>query len=206
VKQLAARLLPAELLVCRGPANGRRIALSFDDGPAALTHAYLDVLDAFGAKATFFLVGARSALRPEEVSEISRRGHEIGNHGYTHRTFPELSRDELIGELENTAALLPPPRGRRLVRPPRGAVSAGALVASALAGYTTALWSYDSNDWRVHDADAIGDSLQQASITPGEILLFHEDQAWTLAALPGILRHLNEEGHELVTLSDLLRG
>ena len=205
LKALADKLLPSKLLVCRGPEQRRRVALTFDDGPAELTTAYLDVLDAYNAKATFFLLGGCCALRPEGVMEIVRRGHEVGSHGYTHRTFSGLARDELVGELENTASLLPEAQGLRLVRPPKGALSPGAFVTCAGAGYTTVLWSHDSDDCRVDSAAELCRGMQSANIRNGEILLFHEGQRWTIDALPGILKHLIEEGHELVTVSELLR-
>src|SRR5690606_15358793 len=51
--------------------------LTIDDGPSDDTVAILDLLDAHGAKATFFLVGERAAARPELAREIARRGHGI---------------------------------------------------------------------------------------------------------------------------------
>src|SRR3546814_7752591 len=62
----------------------RRVWLTFDDGPSDDTPALLDLLDAHGAKATFFLVGERAAARPGLVRGIVARGHGLGNHSHGH--------------------------------------------------------------------------------------------------------------------------
>src|SRR5690606_22357326 len=64
--------------------GGNGVWLTIDDGPSDDTVAVLDLLDAHGAQATFFLVGDRAAARPELVREIVRRGHGIGNHSRSH--------------------------------------------------------------------------------------------------------------------------
>lgn len=69
-------------VLTRVPGEG--VWLTIDDGPSDDTRALLDLLDAHDAKATFFLVGARAAARPELVREIAARGHGIGNHSQTH--------------------------------------------------------------------------------------------------------------------------
>lgn len=207
IKAVADAILPSRLFVCRGPARGRRLALTFDDGPDELTTEYLDILDAYGVKATFFLIGNMCALRPEGVEEIVRRGHEVGGHGYTHRAFSSLDHEELVGELENTAALLPDPgTSLRLVRPPKGAISLRALMTCASQGYTTVLWSHDSNDCRTDTAGELQSSVARLNLRSGDILLFHEGQRWTIDALPSILQRIREEGYELVTVGDLLDG
>ncbi len=199
-------ILPTSLVVWRGPARRPRVALTFDDGPTSLTRAYLDVLDQFGARSTFFVVGELCAGDPEIVEEIVARGHEVAAHGYTHTPFPGLQRlRALRGELDRTATLLPnTPRRRPLVRPPRGAVSLGSLAACALAGYTTALWSFDSGDWCTDSATAVIDAFREHPVGPGAIALLHDGQTWTLEALPSILEQLRVAGHELVTMGELL--
>ena len=63
----------------------RAVYLTFDDGPIPeATPWILDVLDQFGAKATFFMVGDNAHRYPELLDEVRRRGHAIGNHTYNH--------------------------------------------------------------------------------------------------------------------------
>jgi peptidoglycan/xylan/chitin deacetylase (PgdA/CDA1 family) len=191
--------------VMRGHVR-RRLALTFDDGPGELTRPYLNVLERFGVRATFFLVGELCAARPEFVSAIAAGGHEIGGHGYTHRRFPTLVSRDLREELSRTAALLPQLPGRRpLVRPPHGAVSLSSILTCANAGFTTVLWSHDSGDWRTTSADYVCAAFEdERAPEPGAIVLLHEGQPWTLDALPRVLSRLSEAGHDLVTVGELL--
>lgn len=54
----------------------------------------LNVFDHFGIKATFFVPGRVAEVYPEQVQEITKRGHEIGHHGYAHENFADLSTDQ----------------------------------------------------------------------------------------------------------------
>lgn len=203
-KALAEAILPPSIVVWRGKER-RRIALTFDDGPTPLTRDYLDVLDQLGARATFFLVGELCAQSPELVREIAARGHELANHGYTHRPFPKLGDRELSRELALTQSLLPSTRqGRALVRPPYGAVSPTSLLTCARQGFTTVLWSLNSGDWARHDPAEVAKTFCAREAAGGDIVLLHEGQPWTMNALPTIVGELKKAGHELVTVSELL--
>ena len=210
-KAIAEALLPTSLVAWREPGTRRgqggagRVALTFDDGPTPLTRDYLAVLERYGVRATFFLVGELCARHPELVLAIQRAGHELAGHGYTHRRFTNLTPRALIDELERTRALLPAePNKRPVVRPPHGSVSLTSTVTSASAGYTTVLWSYDSNDWATHQASEVTRTFEEQPVDPGEIVLFHEGQTWTLDALPRVIERLRRAGHELTTTGELL--
>jgi peptidoglycan/xylan/chitin deacetylase (PgdA/CDA1 family) len=205
LKHAAAAAVPRGVLVRRGPASGKRVALTFDDGPHAMTDAYLDVLDRFGARATFFVVGRACAQHGDAVRRIVARGHEVAGHGFTHTAFTKLDPGALHDELDRTAALLPPVRTQhKLVRPPTGATSVRSLALCARAGYTTVLWSRDSDDCRTTSPDEVAARLAPEALRPGDIVLLHESQEWTLAALPRVLEGLARGGFEAVTVSDLL--
>jgi peptidoglycan/xylan/chitin deacetylase (PgdA/CDA1 family) len=205
-RRAAELLAPPSLLVFRGPPERRAVALTFDDGPEALLDQYLDALDRAAARATFFVLGAACAARRAGLIEIVRRGHEVAAHGYTHKRFPTLSAAQLDDELRRTAALLPVPLTRRpLVRPPQGATSLRSLMRTARAGYTTVMWSLDSDDCRTQSADEVAARVAPERVRPGEIVLLHEGQSWTLAALPRILDGLRQADYALVTVGELLR-
>ena len=94
-------------------------ALTFDDGPdPETTLAVLDLLGRVGAKATFFLVGARAARHPELVARIAAEGHAIGNHGWDHPALLMLAPAE-TRELRRppTIAAAGVAPSRRCVRP-----------------------------------------------------------------------------------------
>jgi peptidoglycan/xylan/chitin deacetylase (PgdA/CDA1 family) len=201
---VAERALPHAVLIGRGAPDVRRVALTFDDGPGAMTDAYLDALEAEGARATFFVVGETCTQNHAALLAIIKRGHEVAGHGYTHRAFPSLTAAELRDELERTARLLPPARRRSLVRPPGGKVSPGSVVRCARAGYATVLWSVDSDDCRTNSAAQVVANLAPGRLTPGDIVLLHEGQRWTLEALAPALRALREAGYQMVTVSELV--
>lgn len=201
--QNAADLAPRELLVRHGSRKVPRVALTFDDGPDALTPRYLDLLDALAVRATFFLIGTACERSPEAVRDIVARGHEVASHGHTHKTFPSLPASALSAELSRVQELLPPSERRRpLLRPPRGAVTPVSLLRCAAAGYTTVLWSLDSDDCRTESAGEV--AARAASAKSGEIILLHEGQEWTLEALPAVVTSLRGAGLELVTVGEML--
>jgi peptidoglycan/xylan/chitin deacetylase (PgdA/CDA1 family) len=207
LRELAAGILPRSVLFVRGPRSRRRrrIALTFDDGPDAMTHRYIDVLARLGVRATFFLVGENVARAPELAREYVRRGHEVGGHGWTHESFAAMPASRLAEELARTRAVLPPAASvRPLVRPPRGSLSARALLQIATAGYTTVLWSRDSDDCRSSDPHTIARRLAPEAVRNGDVVLLHEMQPWTLEALPPVVSALRRRGWELVTLTELL--
>jgi peptidoglycan/xylan/chitin deacetylase (PgdA/CDA1 family) len=162
-------------------------------------------LDELGTRATFFVVGEMCAKHPDIVAEIAARGHELAGHGYTHRRFTELSPGELSDELERTQALLPPSAQERpFVRPPHGAMSLRSMLTCSRRGFTTVLWSYNSDDWRNKETSQVEEVFNERTAEAGEIVLLHDGQSWTMNALPRIVGALEKAGHELVTVGELL--
>jgi len=188
----------------RGPSNARRVALTFDDGPDSLTARYLDVLDELGVPATFFVLGERAAAHPELVRDYLRRGHQVAGHGYDHTRFTKLARRQLVAQCARTdEAIGGQLTGRPWVRPPHGSIDAPSLLALRAAGYLVAMWSVDSCDYNEHDPGKLAERCSPNVIVPGDVLLFHEGQEWTLAALPRIVTALHAAGYEHVTMHDL---
>jgi peptidoglycan/xylan/chitin deacetylase (PgdA/CDA1 family) len=188
----------------RGPTTHKRVALTFDDGPDALTPRYLDVLDELGVPATFFVLGAGAERDPDRVRAYLRRGHQVASHGFDHARFTKLSRRELLAQCERTDhAIGGQASGSSWVRPPHGSLDASALLALRSAGYVVALWSVDSCDYEIHQPDELAARCRPGVVGPGDVLLFHEGQDWTLAALPQIVAALHAAGLECVTMYDL---
>jgi peptidoglycan/xylan/chitin deacetylase (PgdA/CDA1 family) len=205
LRMAATHLVPDQVMLLRGPRGRRRIALTFDDGPHALTAKYLAVLARAGVRATFFVVGRACLEHPGSLSDIVGAGHEVAGHGFTHTEFPLLEERELRRELDRTAALLPPPKTRRaLVRPPRGVVTPRSLLACFRAGYTSAMWSLDTLDWDASSADDIVRRVPTSRVGPGEIILMHEGRTATLEALPRVIADLQGAHFELVSVSELI--
>lgn len=179
-------------LVRHGPRDRRRIALTFDDGPGARTAEYLAALGRCRTRATFFVIGKAAAAHPQAVRAIAAAGHELAAHGYSERAFPSLDGDELSYELAHTAALLPAPAGGRrpLVRPPRGVLDLSSVARCAALGYTTVLWSLDSDDCRTAAPEGVAEAVQPDRVRPGDIVRLHDSQPWTVAALPLVIAQI----------------
>jgi len=191
-------------LLRRGPATSKRVALTFDDGPDALTPRYLDLLDELGVPATFFVIGERAAQEPDVMREYVRRGHQVAGHGYDHTRFTELSRRELLDQVARTdRAIGGQASGRSWVRPPHGSLDAASLIGLRTSGHVVALWSVDSCDYSERDPAQLAARCAPGRVSAGDVLLFHEGQEWTLAALPPIVAALHGAGLECVTMHDL---
>jgi peptidoglycan-N-acetylglucosamine deacetylase len=202
VKNAVIDRLPGVLR--RGPLTSKRVALTFDDGPDELTPRYLEMLDDLGVPATFFVCGERAVHCPDLVREYIKRGHQVANHGYDHTRFTRLSRRQLLDQLERTErAIGGQITGRSWVRPPHGAIDARSVLAMRAAGYVVALWSVDSCDFDIRDAQQLAETCSPAVVGAGDVLLFHEGQQWTIDALPRIVAALHASGLECVTMHDL---
>jgi peptidoglycan/xylan/chitin deacetylase (PgdA/CDA1 family) len=196
--------LPSAWLLRHGPRDRPRVALTFDDGPDAMTSAYLDELDRLDVRATFFVVGTLCLRRPTDLLSIVGRGHEVGAHGWWHRPFTALRTKEILDGLRRFDGILPPPTWRRLVRPPNGGIDARAVLAIASAGASVVLWSVDSGDWCARAPDELVRNV--ACARPGDVVLLHEGQQWTLDGLRDVVTRLRDRGLDFVTISELARG
>ena len=96
---------------------------SWTDTQNAHTRKVLDILDAHGAKATFFVIGRKVEKHPDVVKEIVARGHEVGVHGYAHdRLFSLRGPRRVRRDLEQAVRALEKVTKTRptLFRPPVG--------------------------------------------------------------------------------------
>jgi peptidoglycan-N-acetylglucosamine deacetylase len=192
------------------------VALTFDDGPSGTTPAILDVLDTYGVRATFFVIGSWVERLPDVVRDAAARGHELGNHTWTH-VDADRTRElaALYDEVATTNDVIERVTGRRptLLRPPYGSDPGRfARVAAECGLDATVLWSVQSFDWQDPEPEPIVEQVV-AEVEPGAIVLFHDGQrdtndakprVSTLAALPTILEHLRSVGYEFLTVSELL--
>jgi peptidoglycan/xylan/chitin deacetylase (PgdA/CDA1 family) len=194
-------------IVSHGRRDVAAVALTFDDGPGAVTPAVLDVLARRGARATFNVLGARVRAGAPLVRRAVSDGHELGVHGWRHR---DLSRGpaRAVAELVRARAAIRAVSGAqpRVFRPPFGAASRRLAAAARALGLVTVTWDVDPRDFEEPGADAIRERVR-AGVRPGSIVLLHDDRqalAPTAVALEGILDDLAARGLEAVTVSRLL--
>jgi peptidoglycan/xylan/chitin deacetylase (PgdA/CDA1 family) len=185
------------------------VALTFDDGPGAVTGAVLEVLGIHGAHATFNVLGERIAGRERLLQRVVREGHEIGVHGWTHadhRDRPLLrarGAARTARQISRTTGVRP-----RLFRPPFGLTNRRLQIALAAHGLRTVLWDVDPRDFEEPGAPTICDRIL-AAIRPGSIVLLHDDRAQlmpTADAVNVLLPELPRRGWCALTVSDVLAG
>lgn len=194
LKPLLARIAPSAFVYRGAAGTPARVSLTFDDGPDPRhTRGLLDTLEAAGARGSFFLQGRNAERHPDLVREIHARGHELGNHGFSHRRAREIGVPAYLEEARRTHEMLEAFTGARLARlfrPPYGEMTVAATVALARAGFRIVHWSHDSRDSFIADAAELTAHVRSLPVAAGDILLFHEDQPQTLQALPAILAGL----------------
>lgn len=182
------------------------VSISFDASwGGEQTLGILDVLDEYDVKATFFLVGIWVEKYPELVKEIAARGHEIGNHSATHPHMTKISEAKMREELETMSSQLEQLTGTRptLFRPPYGDYNDRVVTLCRQEGYEVVQWSVDSLDWKNYGVE---DVIRKATrnVQKGDIVLFHNDAKYTLAALPTILQAYRDKGLKVIPVGEML--
>ena len=169
------------------------------------TKTLLDILDEHKVKTTFFLVGDWVEKYPESVKEISKRGHDVGNHSDTHAHMTQISLSEQKTEIENCnqkiESLINKPV--TLFRPPYGEYDNSVVeVCNGLDMYCTQ-WNIDSLDWKDPSASQITKNIT-SKIKNGSIILLHNGATNTPEALPMVIEAIQKEGYEIVPISQIL--
>lgn len=182
------------------------LSISFDAAwGGAQTMDILDILDEYGVKTTFFLVGIWVERYPELVKEIIARGHEIGNHSTSHPQMSKLSEEKIREELKITSDRVQQLTGVRptLFRPPYGDYNDKVVTVSRAEGYECVQWNVDSLDWKNRGTQ---DLISQATKNnkPGDIVLFHNDSQYIVEALPTILKTYQNAGFTIIPVSEIL--
>ncbi len=191
--------------------NSMKIALTFDDGPHPhQTERILDTLDQYGIKATFFMVGVNVQNYPEAARDVLKRGHEVGNHTFSHPLVAKLDQGALereMGACEDVLEELCEYRPH-LFRPPEGALTSSVSACTEQGDYSLVLWSLDTRDWEVKNTEKIVQTVL-SRVQAGDIILMHDYigvGSKTPEALAILLPELIARGYEPVTVSELLSG
>ena len=203
---------PQSQLFCpvltRLPTTEHAVWLTIDDGPSEQTLPMLDLLDRHQAKATFFVVGARAAARPDLVQEILRRGHTLGNHSETHpvRWFWALPPARMRAQVEHTQTILEGITGRR-PRWFRAVIGfANPFVAAALhrTGLTRVAWCARGYDAVVADPQRVVGMVER-HLCPGAIVLMHEGapHGRNLEGMALLLQRLDALGYRTLLPEEL---
>lgn len=182
------------------------VALTFDDGPDANTLKLIELFEAEGVKATFFITGARLEKSPDIARKTLEMGHEIGNHSITHPILPNLTpekvREEIAGMQERIKSVLG--IEAKIFRAPNlryddkvWAVLSELSLPAVNATVSTSDWNKEVTAEQVY-------KTATTNIKPGSIILMHSWPGKTLEVMPRVIADLKEQGFRFVTVSGLL--
>jgi len=206
-------------LVSHQPSAGRRIALTFDDGPnPTWTPKIAAVLLAQHVPATFFEVGSQVVRYPAITRMLHRDGFELGNHTFTHANLSSLPGWEAQLQISLTESAISGITGirPRLVRPPYSSTTEAVTPAEqhtwgaiAATGHIIAVANYDTQDWeRPGVSTIVSNVLSEPTIRRGigGVVLMHDaggNRSQTVAALPKLIAALRSRGFSFATVSQM---
>ncbi|WP_027530090.1 polysaccharide deacetylase family protein [Bradyrhizobium sp. WSM3983] len=189
------------------PLKDHEVVLTFDDGPLPkYSNQVLKILADECIKATFFTIGEQAKANPEGVRKLVAAGHTVGTHSMTHPlTFDKMPIEKIEAEVNGgiawTSAAMTEPSSQLapFFRIP------GLMRAEGVENYLISrgiqVWSADfpADDWRHVSPDRVYQlAIQRLEAKGKGILLLHDIQARTVAALPKIIRELKARGYRIV--------
>ena len=177
------------------------VALTFDDGPGKYTKELVDLLSKNNVKASFFMVGQNIKNYKSYVKYAYDNGMEICNHSQNHKNLKNLSKDEILDEINSVDDMLEKITGQKpkYYRSPGG--NQNDTVLSTIPK-PCILWNVDTRDWESRDTQKIIDKTLK-EVDDGDIILMHEIYKTTLDAVEPIIVKLKEKGYNFVTVTEL---
>lgn len=179
----------------RMDSREKSVYLTFDDGPIPeATPFILDVLDRFGIKATFFMVGDNARKYPHLLEEVRRRGHRIGNHTHNHIGGLRWLSRNYVRNVERANELLQ----TNLFRPPHGWMKWSEYIRLGKR-YRVVMWDVVTRDYSkwVTPQDVVNNVKRYTR--NGSIITFHDSMKSIeklKSALPESIQWLKEQGYE----------
>jgi peptidoglycan/xylan/chitin deacetylase (PgdA/CDA1 family)/sulfur carrier protein ThiS len=188
----------------------KAVALTFDDGPSPEnTLKLLNVLQRFGVKATFFVIGHSASFHPSIVKAEMAAGMEVANHSWSHpylNPFKGLPSRVIRTEIDLTQReLLSLGASSGLFRPPGGTFSPRVIRIAKESDARLVMWSIDPKDWLAGRTSRQIVEAVLSKIGPGSIVILHDgggDRSATIRALPGIIKGIRARGLQIVTIGE----
>jgi len=196
VKSIFQRLYPYGVF-----RTGRAVYLTFDDGPIPeVTPKVLAILDRYGVKATFFMVGENIDKHPDVFRQVIDAGHAVGNHTYNHLKGWKTPFDEYM---ENTDRCADRIQMTDLFRPPYGKATLRQRRALHRKGYRLIYWDILTRDYEPTRTPEAMLAQIKRNVRPGSIINFHDSiksNERMLTVLPQVIEFLQAENYEITTL------
>ena len=178
------------------------LALTFDDGPSEYTDELLDCLEKNNAKATFFMLGQNVELYPDAVKRMQEMGCDIGSHSWDHLDLMTLDENGIAEEFSKTDEALIKACGQpaSVARAPYGSADQHVYDIVQKPFF---MWSLDTLDWKLLDAQADYDAVMNGDLTDGSIILMHDIHEPSVQAALKLIPDLVAKGYKLVTVSEM---
>lgn len=165
----------------------------------------LEIFKEYNIKITFFVTGTWAENNSELLNQIFISGHEIGNHGYSHRDYDKLSYEQNKSEILRADQIISKILNYKPIffAPPSGAYNDNTVRAAKELGYNVIMWSIDTIDWR---SDSTKEKIyNRVTSKPhnAAIVLMHPKKE-TVLALPAIIESLNKMGYEICRVSEII--
>ncbi|MEJ8546435.1 polysaccharide deacetylase family protein [Brevibacillus borstelensis] len=167
--------------------------------------AILDTLDKHHVKTTFFLDGSWVKRYPELAKKIAERGHEIGNHAYSHPDMANIGLERMRQEIAKTQDVIQKTLGIKpvLFAPPSGSFNQTVVnIAHNEYQMKTILWTADTVDWRKPPVDEmvrrIGEKMDN-----GVLILMHPTEP-TAAGLDRMIQDAKKKGLLPLPVSEVI--
>lgn len=197
-----------------GPAIGKQIALTYDDGPNdPHTLRLMEVLEKDGVRATFFVIGRYVRRRPDIVRDLLKAGHVVGNHTFTHPQLTMCGALETRIQLEECQRAVEDATGQspRLFRPPFGGRRPHTLRIARSLGLEPVMWNVTSWDWKTPPAAKIVNTCSR-HMHGGDVILMHDgshaefgaDRWQTVVATHLLIEAWRDQGYEFVTVPEMM--
>lgn len=179
----------------------KEVWLTIDDGPSASTTPMLDILDRFQAKATFFVVGKRIASREHLLRDIGNRGHQLGNHTFTHPSayFWCSPPGAIRREISRCADALPDGTDQ-MMRAPVGIKNFYLHPVLSQLGSQCIGWTVRGFDTLFRDPSRVSRRIA-GKLAPGAIILLHERDSdgvrtdFQIRCLEAVLQEITDAGY-----------
>ena len=178
------------------------LALTFDDGPGEYTDELLDCLEENNAHATFFMLGQNVSAYPDAPKRMLELGCEIGSHSWDHTQLTTIDIDSVAKQFTDTDNALIDACGQAasVARAPYGD---GNSDIYNTVGKPFFMWSLDTEDWKLLDADGDYNAVMNGDLTDGSIILMHDIHEPSVQAALRLIPDLIAQGYKLVTVSEM---
>ena len=187
--------------------SGKKVAITFDDGPVENTLKILEVLDKYKVKASFFCIGKHIEENPDIFKKIIEKGHFVGNHTYSHtRKMGFLSTSKILEEIRKCDEIAEKTGGVKLgtFRPPFGIINPKTKRALEISGHQVIGWNVRSYDAILSSKTYILKRILK-KVRIGDVILLHDNNPATVEILEQLLLFLQDNDYSPVRVDDLFQ-